>query len=244
MSTVKILVVEDEVVIADNICTILERLGYEVLEPAINYSTAIERIEEEQPDIALLDIQLAGSKDGIDLAWRIKEEYDFPFIFLTSNADPRTVERAKDLNPPAYLVKPFSKDDLYTSIELALHNFSSGSTKESDQVGQDNLIMKEAFFIKDKNLYVKVLFSDILYMKSEHVYVELYTKSGKKHLIRSTMQDFVEDLPQNYFRVHRSYTVNLDYLEAINTRFVIIASKEIPIGKSYQEALIKQLNVK
>lgn len=120
MGKVKIQVVEDEIVIADNICTILEKLGYDVLEPVINYSEAITQLEEERPDLCLLDIQLAGNKDGIDLAWKIKEDFNIPFIFLTSNADPRTVGRAKELAPPAYLVKPFNKDDLYTSIEIVL----------------------------------------------------------------------------------------------------------------------------
>ncbi|GAK90001.1 sigma-54-dependent transcriptional regulator [Nonlabens ulvanivorans] len=68
MEKVKIIVVEDEILIADNICDALEDLGYEVLEPAISYSEAVQRIEDEQPDIAILDIQLSGSKSGIDLA--------------------------------------------------------------------------------------------------------------------------------------------------------------------------------
>lgn len=245
MSKVKILVVEDEIVIADNICSILETLGYEVTEPAINYTEAIEQLEEQQPDLALLDIQLAGSKDGIDLAWKIKEEFDIPFIFLTSNADPRTIERAKDLNPPAYLVKPFNKDDLYTSIELALHNFRSSSPNSaSPSSNGEEIIIKDSFFIKEKGLFQKIKFSDILFLKSEHVYVELYTKSGKKFLIRNTMQDFIKDLPSNFFRVHRSYAVNLNYLEAMNSKFVMIGADEIPLGQSFKEHLIKRIQIK
>ncbi len=243
MSKVKILVVEDEIVIADNICNTLQNLGYEVLEPAINYSEAIEIIESESPDLALLDIQLAGSKDGIDLAWKIKEDYSIPFIFLTSNADPRTVNRAKDLDPPAYLVKPFNKDDLYTSIELALHNYGA-KTHPVAVKAEDNVIIKDSFFIKDKHLFHKVKFSDILFIKSEHVYVELYTVSGKKHLIRSTMNDFVESLPKNFFRTHRSYTVNLDYLDTINSRYVIINEEEIPIGKNFRDDLMRQISIR
>ncbi|MBL4709346.1 MAG: response regulator [Flavobacteriales bacterium] len=243
MGKVKIQVVEDEIVIADNICGILEKLGYEVLEPVINYSEAIEQLEEERPDLSLLDIQLAGSKDGIDLAWKIKEDYDIPFIFLTSNADPRTVGRAKELSPPAYLVKPFNKDDLYTSIEMALHNYGARINPKREQA-EDNVIIKDSFFIKDKNLYHKVKFSDILFIKSEHVYVELYTQSGKKHLIRTTMNDFVESLPKNFFRTHRSYTINLNYLDTINSRYVIISNLEIPIGKNYRDDLMQQISIR
>lgn len=243
MGKVRIQVVEDEIVIADNICNILEKLGYEVLEPVINYSEAVEQLENEKPDLSLLDIQLAGSKDGIDLAWKIKEDFDIPFVFLTSNTDPRTVNRAKDLAPPAYLVKPFNRDDLYTSIEIALHNYSSKSNQKEKKLEED-VIIKNSFFIKSKNLFHKVNFSDILFLKSDHVYVEVYTEHGKKHLIRSTMADLVESLPKNFFRTHRSYTVNLDFLDAINSRYVIIKEKEIPIGKTYRDELIQQIQIR
>ena len=189
MSKVKILVVEDEIVIADNICDTLDELGYQVFEPAINYTEALELLENESPDIAMLDIQLAGAKDGIDLAWKIKEDYDIPFIFLTSNADPRTVERAKKLMPAAYLMKPFSKDDLYTSIELALYNHYGNSFEKQEQE-PPQVIVNDAIFVKSKNLFQKVKLAEIQYLKAEHVYVELHVEGGKKHLIRNSMNAF------------------------------------------------------
>ncbi len=101
MTKIKILVVEDEIIIADNICNTIEKLGYQALEPAINYSEALELIETQKPDLAILDIHLSGSKTGIDLAKKIKETYSFPYIFLTSNADKITINEAKKLAPPA-----------------------------------------------------------------------------------------------------------------------------------------------
>lgn len=243
MSGLKILVVEDEIVIADNICLILEQLGYNVLEPAINYSEAIETINSENPDLCILDIQLAGSKDGIDLAWKIKEDYNIPFIFLTSNADPRTIERAKKLAPPAYLVKPFNRDDLYTSIEIALYN-SREKADYSDDVDADQIRIKDAFFIKDKHLFHKVKYDDILFAKSDHVYIEIFTTDGKKHLIRSSMNDFEQSLPDQFFRTHRSYTINLEHLDAINSLNVVIQDYLIPIGKTYRSNLLKVIQLK
>ena len=162
MGKVKILVVEDEIIIADDICNILSKLGYDALDPVINYTEAIEAIEKHQPDLAILDIQLAGSKDGIDLAWKIKEDFEMPFIFLTSNADPTTVERAKKVTPPAYLVKPFKKEDLYTSIEMALYNYSSSlEVSKSATTENKDIIIKDAFFIRSNNLFHKVKFVDI-----------------------------------------------------------------------------------
>ncbi|NOX45694.1 MAG: response regulator transcription factor [Chlorobi bacterium] len=246
MNKVKILVVEDEIIIADDICDILSNLGYETLEPVINYTQAIKAIEDHHPDIAILDIQLAGKQDGIDLAWKIKEDYDLPFIFLTSNADPATVERAKKVTPPAYLVKPFNKDDLYTSIEMALYNYSvnSGFSKNpKGNIMDKDIILKDSFFIKKSHLFHKVKFQDIFYLKAEHVYVEIHTSSGTKHLSRGSLTGFEEKLPRNFFRVHRSFIINLDHLDAINNMYVIIDGNEIPIGKNYRDDLMKQINI-
>jgi DNA-binding LytR/AlgR family response regulator len=241
MSKVKILVVEDEIVIADNICFILEDLGYEVLEPAINYQEALQTIETEKPDIAILDIQLAGKKDGVDLAWVIKEQYDFPFIFLTSNADAATIERVKKVSPPAYLVKPFNKDDLYTSVELSLHNYaeSKGDAKTQDE----NLLIKDAIFVKVKNLFQKIKLGDIRYLKSDHVYIEVFTTDGKKHLIRGSLTDLSGRLPKNFYRTHRSYTINVDHMDAINSAYVLIHGEQVPIGKNYRDDLLKKIQV-
>jgi DNA-binding response OmpR family regulator len=90
MGKVKIVVVEDEIIIADHLCETLENLGYEVFEPAISYTEGKELIDTERPDIAILDINLSGRKDGIDLAKYIRENHDIPFIFLTSFADKAT----------------------------------------------------------------------------------------------------------------------------------------------------------
>tara|TARA_R110001599_G_scaffold175355_1_gene367404 strand:+ start:7812 stop:8540 length:729 start_codon:yes stop_codon:yes gene_type:complete len=241
MSKVKILVVEDEMVIADNICMILEDLGYEVLEPAINYEEAVETIEAEKPDIAILDIQLGGKKDGVDLAETIKEQYDFPFIFLTSNADAGTIERVKRVSPPAYLVKPFNKDDLYTSVELALHSYAESRGNAKTQ--EEDLLIKDAIFIKEKNLFHKIKLDTILYLKSDHVYIEVFTTDGKKHLIRGSLTDLSERLPKNFYRTHRSFSINIDHMEAINSAYVVMNGEQIPIGKNYRDDLLKRIRV-
>ncbi len=116
MNKVKVLIVEDEMVIAMNLVSILEDLGYDVLDPANSYEEAVDALKEEQPDIALLDIQLDGDKDGIDFARYINQYQEIPFIYLTSNADSRTLNQAKETSPSSYLVKPFNQDDLFTSI--------------------------------------------------------------------------------------------------------------------------------
>ena len=190
MKSVRIGVVEDEIIVADTIARVLQKLGYTVLEPAITYTEALELLEQQSPDLVLLDINLSGSKDGIDLAWKIKEDYDMPFIFLTSQADTQTIARAKELNPPAYLVKPFNKDDLFASIEIALHNHSGAGqaapqpVQPSTETPVDDAVeptvrLRNALFIKNQQTYRKLKFDELLYLKSDHVYVELHTAEKK-----------------------------------------------------------------
>lgn len=239
MSKVKILVVEDEIIIADHICDTLDDLGYEALEPVMNYTEAIEAIEAEKPDLAILDIQLSGRKTGIDIAEKIRKNYDFPFIFLTSNSDPLTVSQAKKVMPPAYLIKPFTKDELYTSIEIALYNYS----KRIGEVNDEELIIKDAFFIKEKNIFIKLKFEDILFIKSEHVYAEIQLKNNQKHLIRGNLNKIITKLNKKFVRVHRSYIVNLDYLEQIDQSNISIFNHNIPIGKKYKDDLLQKINL-
>lgn len=243
MGAVKVLVVEDELVIADDICDTLRELGYDVLKPAINYTRASAILETQEPDLAILDIQLAGRKDGIDLAQKINKEHNIPFIFLTSNADAKTVERAKAVNPHAYLVKPFSKDDLYTSIEIALANFGNRAVKQEIKDEFEDLVIKDALFIKQKELLYKVKFADIAYLKSEHIYVEVMTVKNKKFTIRGSLPKLLEKLPNNIFRIHRSYAVNLEYLEAINSSYVLLQDEQIPISKSYRDDLMNRIAI-
>lgn len=240
MGTIKILVVEDEMIIANNICDHLEVLGYIPLEPAISYSEAIERIAEESPDIAILDIYLSGKKTGIDLAKEIRQNYDFPFIFLTSNSDKATIKEAKHVRPPAFLVKPFTKDELYSAIEIALHNyaFKEGRISEEDT---NHLIVKDAIFVKDKNAFIKIKFSDILYLQSSHVYVDIMMSEGNKFVIRGSLNGVISSLNQNFVRIHRGYIINTTYLDKINHSFVTINNEELPIGKKYHDTVMKKI---
>jgi len=240
MDAIKILVVEDEMIIANTICDHLEELGYIPLEPAISYTEALERITEESPDIAILDIQLSGKKTGIDLAKEIRKDYDFPFIFLTSNSDSATINEAKYVMPPAFLVKPFTKDELYSAIEIALHNYAFKTGEITDKEAS-HLIVKDAIFVKDKNAFIKIKFSDILYLQSSHVYVDIILSDGNKFVIRGSLNGVLASLNQSFVRIHRGYIVNTVHIDKIDHSFVTVNNEELPIGKKYSAAIFKKI---
>ncbi len=228
-------------IIALGIINALKDLGYETTEPANNYTQALAMIANEKPDILLLDIHLSGHKDGIDLAGTVRRDFSMPIIFLTANADAATVERAKETMPDAYLIKPFREKELFTSIELCLSNFSK--KKDTRTTDDDHYKIKDALFIKQGHLFHKVKLDDILYIEADNIYVNVYTQSAKM-MVRSTLQDYMAVIgSKNFFRVHRSYAVNIPHIQSINSEYLVINNKEIPVAKAYREELFSFLKL-
>ncbi|WP_298476332.1 response regulator [uncultured Maribacter sp.] len=246
---IKILIVEDNVIIADDMQSMLEEIGYEIVDNVIVYEQAVEVLKTQQVDLVLIDIILASDKTGIDLGKHIRDNYDIPFIFVTSNSDRATVENAKTVKPNGYLVKPFEQQDLYTSIEIALSNFTygaGGKTSEnadaSDDSPMSNSILKDSIFVKKQHLYYRIQFGDIQFIKADNVYLEVNTVD-KKFLVRSPLKDYLEKLPKNkFYRAHKSYIVNVDHIDAINSKDIMINNNLIPISKDFKEFIISAMN--
>ncbi|MBQ4415448.1 MAG: response regulator, partial [Methanomicrobium sp.] len=123
-SNKKILITEDEGIVALEIRETLENLGYYVVGEAQTGQEAIELARDNKPDLVLMDITLQGDMDGIEAAERIYNLYDIPIIFLTSHSDEATIKRAMRSNPFGYLIKPFNDRELYSNIEMTLHKHS------------------------------------------------------------------------------------------------------------------------
>jgi len=241
MSVLKVGIVEDELVIGRTILNTLDELGYAHCGPAINYTEAIEMLERDKPDLLLLDIQLSGKKDGIEVAAKLNELYRIPFIFLTANSDGETIERAKKVKPHAYIVKPFTKEELYAAIEIAFSNFTGSTTASPGKTGHP---AKEFMFVRDGYVFRKIFFNDLLYLESDANYITLHLKSQKKVMVRSTLNDFIGQLDaRTFLRIHRSYSVNINLVDDVFPTEVSIGGIKIPIGKSYKEDLFKALGI-
>lgn len=243
MAELKIGIVEDELVIARTIVGTLEELGYAHCGPAISYTEAFEMLDTDKPDLILLDIQLAGRKDGFDVAERLNETYKVPFIFLTANSDFETIDRAKKVKPHAYIVKPFTKEELYAAIEIAFHNFTAThSGAKAERAASPNL--KNFIFVKDGYVFRKIFFDELFYLESEANYVLLHLSSQKKVMVRSTINDFMEQLePGRFVRIHRRFAVNTHFIEDIFPNELSANGEKLPIGKSYREELLRALGI-
>lgn len=239
---VSILLVEDELIIADYMQDCLKQFGYDVIDICINYNEAVKILTTAVPDIVLLDITLKGEKNGIDLANYINVNIKVPFVFITSHSDRATIDKAKQTLPYAYLIKPFNESDLYAAVETALMQFA---TKKSAPVEKDEdekpIIIKDGIFVKQKGKFVKVQLDDLLWIEANDNYVTLY--AGGQYVLKTTLKTLQEALPQHFWRIHRSYVINLHHIKSFDSEEITVGSKTLPIGRSYYNDLIEKMKI-
>jgi two-component system, LytTR family, response regulator LytT len=222
-----ILIVEDELLIAEMLKEMLTDLGHSVIATARNFVEAIQKLNQfPSINFAVLDINLGQGKTGIDVAREIRSNHSIPFIFLTSYSDKKSIQEAIQCKPEAYLIKPFSLPDLMATLELIKVRTPSANS----------------FTFKSGYQTLKINTSDILWLKSENVYVEL-SANGKTHLLRSSLDKILQELnDENIIRVHRSHAVNLLHVEAVNSHHIMIGNKKIPLSRKFYNSFIEKYN--
>lgn len=233
---VKVGVVEDELIIAGSICAMLRGMAYAVPPPCTGYDEALAMLRQDRPDLVLLDINLGEKgRDGIDIARYIRSNLQMPFIFLTANSDAATLARAKEVTPNAFLVKPFLKEDLYTAIEIALHNFYTAGG------GQNAHVQPGYLYIREGSVQYRVPVQEIQYLMSSHVYVHVYTDT-RRYLVRTALQQYLEQPGLGSFiRIHRGCAVNRDRITRVTATHVYIGNTALPVSRTYRHALPAQL---
>lgn len=235
MSKINILIVEDNVIIADDLQQIIESFGYNVPANVISYEKAVNALSEEKIDLVLIDINLATNKSGIQLAEYINTHFKIPFIFITSNIDKETIYDASKTKPAAYLTKPFERNTIFASIEIAISNF----LKTESNIKTKNL---EFLYLKKKELYYKVSINSIMYVKSDNIYLDIYCDNGLKFIVRNSLKKFYENLPSNFKHCSKSYIINLNKVKTFDLNNVFIDGTKIPISKSFKPFLKSLIN--
>ena len=240
--SIKILIVEDQMIIGANIAMHLTKLEYDVSGILPRGEEVLQHIAEHEPDIMLLDIQLKGKLDGVQTAELVQKECNMPIIYLTANSDDANFNRAKATNPKAFISKPFKKLDLQRAIELAAEGLIQTSSPNTTSTEiKFSLVLEDRIFVKHKERMVKLLIGDILYMEADRNYCSVYTKD-KTYLLVITLKEMAEKLPAEHFlRVHRSYIINLAQVDEVAIDFVIVANKSIPVSKSCKDELMKRI---
>ena len=245
---IAILIVEDEVLIAQDLKEILEEVGYDEIYKARNYQQAIELINNHNLDLILLDINLNDSKSGIDLAEYINKHFQIPFIYITSYSDAGTIANVKQTRPSGFLLKPYSKDLLLASIEIALFNYSiqqNAAEKPIENVAlaeeETDLVINNHLLIKDNYHFIKIALSDILWFESDNNYVEIKTLQ-RKFVIRCSLKRLLDQLPiTDFVKCHKQFIINIFQVESFKTNEVKIQGVTIPISRNTQDEVLRML---
>jgi DNA-binding LytR/AlgR family response regulator len=230
----KVLIIEDEFLIALSIQNALQKHDHNVCTIASNYTEAVSILENESPDIAILDLKLEGNKSGTDIAEKINETFKIPFIFLTSVTDQTLLNSLKYLNPSGIIIKPFNEHELIASLNLALFQYSKS----------DDSSTKKYIFIKQKSEYSKIDLDQITYIKSQDVNILIHLKNHESLKTRTTLESFETQLNHDFIRVHRSYIINIKAIKKVFKEHLLISKDIIPIGNKYKSKTLNILNIK
>lgn len=229
IETKKILIVEDEAVIAEHLKMLLENNGIDQIELAYSKESALKAFKNYKPDLIFLDIHMENEMDGIELANHINEHHQIPFIFVTAHSDNAIIKKATQTKPAAYITKPFKNADIIAAINIAINNSQKPEKSFNFKDGYDEI------FIKNE---------EILFVKSEKNYIDLVCLT-RKYTIRNSLEWFLQtNTGEDFMRIHRSFIVNINHIKKLSSSSVEITDYIIPISRKYLAELRVKLNVK
>jgi DNA-binding LytR/AlgR family response regulator len=247
MKKLNILIVEDNLLIAENISQVLSLAGYHVIASPTSGEDALVIAADKLPDVVLMDIHLAGKLDGIQTTEKLNAQQDLPVIYLTDFDDNQTMNRAKHTHPAAYRLKPFKERDLLNAIELAFFNASSGKeanpAQKFDFEKSAGYRMKDRIFVKKKDSLERVDITDILWIEADRAYFRIVTNTEEITLVGNLKEIESKLAHPQLMRIHRSHIVNIDKIIGIlgNTLQIRRANKIISIqfSPAYKDAIFK-----
>jgi DNA-binding LytR/AlgR family response regulator len=250
MEALKILIVEDEIFVAERIANDLVDFGYTITDNVSNSNDALKAFRKRLPDLVLMDINLKGSElDGIQLAHEYNQIAQVPIIFLTGIGGKETVERAKEVNPAYYLVKPYNSTQLQIALDFAISNFVNQQQAQVEHSLQFHTpppcvfySAKDSFFTKIEKKLFRIDIADLIYVKGESPgsYIRIVTEQQGKLIQSLGLKSFTEQVQHNsLLRINRSYVVNIHKIVAFDKARVFVEvngqQKEIPIGTTYRK---------
>ena len=246
-SPLRVLVVEDEMLIAAKISLYLEQLGYEVAGILPRGEEVLPHCQRAAPDLLLLDINLKGSTDGIDTAQLLRENgFDLPIVYLTANVDDASFERARATRPFAFIGKPFKKSELSRTLALVAAHLRETATETvatKAPTPDAPYRLDDRIFVRHKDRLVKLFLRDILYAEADRSYCHIHT-SDQVYTISATLKSVEAQLGGGPFlRVHRSTLINLDQIDAVGDQHVVIQGKAIGISAAYRSAFADRVRL-
>lgn len=226
-----ILIVEDEQIIAENLRFILQEKGYNFVDLAIDVEDTKDLFKKHTYDLVLMDINLGDYSeiDGIDLIKWLTKRYSFSFLYVTANADDKTIGKAKTTKPSGYILKPFVKESIYANVEIVLNT----------------LIEEKYFYFVNKGQNQSVLISEITYLKSDGAYINMHLSNGSVYLLRTSFSECMESLSDFFIRIHKSILINRRHIVGYTSQTVSIKAfndnVKLSLGRAYKQIFLEKI---
>jgi len=245
----KVLIIEDESVVRNNIETLLSESGYKVFK-AGNGIEGIKKAQTEMPDLIICDIMMPDI-DGFEVLEYLNH-YSLtniiPFVFLTAKSDAADLRRGMNLGADDYIIKPFKAVELLQAVETRLKKYERIKTEKSKKALLNNTLNDDRnpySFLPFFNSENAVQYADIVYITAEDVYSKLFYKDGRKVLFRKLLKDWEYELKgKGFLRIHRSTIVNINYVEKVErgpngTNVIILRElgNKLLISRGYSKVL-------
>lgn len=223
-----ILIVEDDVLISEELALLLEDLNHTVLHIAPNAKRAISYMQKGIAiDLIFLDITMNGTPQGFEVAQFIDENISVPYIFLTSHADKLTVQDAARFNSLTYLLKPFTHEMIFSTLEIHREFIEKAN--------------KRKIILKDGISSVVIAVSDVCFVKSDDVYLEIHSKESRittRNSLKGFRGTYLDD---NFIQIHRSYIVNLQHVTRYSATSLFVNNTELPVSRKFKDEVIERL---
>lgn len=225
---INILIVEDDHFQAAELQEEIENLGHTVIGVAHNVKEFEELTSEDLPDLVIMDIDLNDEKDGVELAVELNEIQATPVIYLTDKGDKRTLNRVSKGKVGFYIDKPILN---YKKLSINIEQLVQQHRKSEVKVEQEYCFLSS---INGRD--EKVGFKDIVYFKAEGAYTKIFHKQ-KEYTLSKNLKNSLVQVPDYFFRVHRSYAVNLHQILRLEDNQVITLKGGIPVSKTAMSKL-------
>lgn len=242
MCALKILIIEDDLLIATDIKSCMEDAGYEVIGIARDRSEAMQLVKVSSPDLAIIDITLGNlEEEGIRIAKEILSQHWIPFIYLTAHSDEKMIRKGADTSPSAYLFKPFREGELLAQVMLAHENFVKMAASRTEAPRTEN------FYFPSKSGHIRVRPDEILFLKAQGHCTDVYLTYDKRPQMIGTNLGTLEKYftTANFIRLSKSLFINLDHLKQIERTHVFMGEERIlvEISENNRKELLRNLRV-
>ncbi|MFN8338542.1 MAG: response regulator transcription factor [Saprospiraceae bacterium] len=230
LNNVEILLVDDEAIHTEILKKKLQNLGYINVSVVNSFLKAVDYLNEVNPDLIILDYYLDKNHTGVDLVKESLLNKEIPIIFISSFYGNDLFKEVIGCAPIDFVPKNVSEFDLDKTIRLSLIKRKEANINKK---------LKDFIFVKYKREIRKLAVIDIEYMVVDGKYLVLHADQ-KKYLIRSTLNDFLKKLPENFIKVHQAYIINLRFLESIqlDEGILKIGTVDIPFSRNYKKDLL------